>query len=80
MIGGLELCLKFNPKIYKSKGSSIREKAFTFDCCFGPNSTQDDVFSESGLTTLLKYAIDGYSSTIFAYGQVSKGLTTNQQL
>ncbi|KAG2374362.1 hypothetical protein C9374_010932 [Naegleria lovaniensis] len=59
---------------HKPKGNN-RDKGFTFDRCFGPDSTQDEVFSESGISDLLKYAIDGYASTVFAYGQTGCGKT-----
>ena len=53
----------------KSKGTAPREKQFTYDLCFGPEASQDDVFGDSGIVDLLKFALEGYSSTVFAYGK-----------
>eukprot|EP00049_Salpingoeca_infusionum_P026188 m.24307 g.24307 ORF g.24307 m.24307 type:complete len:1241 (+) comp8588_c0_seq1:191-3913(+) len=44
---------------------------FTFDRVFGPQSTQEEVYTDTG--SLIQSAIDGYPVCIFAYGQTSAG-------
>jgi kinesin family protein 12 len=39
------------------------------------SATQTDVFEESGVTTLLDKAMQGYACTIFAFGQTGSGKT-----
>ena len=50
-----------------------RKHAFDFDHCFGPESSNGDVYKEvSGLITSV---LDGYNVCIFAYGQTGTGKT-----
>lgn len=49
--------------------------AVTFDAVFGPNTTQEDFFSKSGVKEMLDMAIDGFSVTVFAFGQTGSGKT-----
>ena len=46
----------------------MRSYKFKFDSMFGMDCTQDDVF-DSVARDAVDAALDGYNSTIFAYGQ-----------
>ena len=47
---------------------------FTFDCVFGPRSTQQEVFEYAG-RAVVEDILQGFNGTIFAYGQTSSGKT-----
>jgi kinesin family protein C2/C3 len=57
-----------------AKGS---EKMFEFDHCFGPSSTQEQVFAE--VEALVTSVLDGYNVCIFAYGQTGSGKTFSME-
>jgi kinesin family protein 5 len=48
--------------------------AFTFDRVFGPDASQDHVFSYS-VKSIVDEVIKGYNGTVFAYGQTGSGKT-----
>ncbi|KAG9391603.1 Kinesin motor domain [Carpediemonas membranifera] len=48
-------------------------RAYTYDRCFGPDSTQRQVFGET--EHIIQSALDGYNCSIFAYGQTGSGKT-----
>ncbi len=50
------------------------EKRFTFDYCYGEDSTQSTIFADLGVPILEK-ALGGFNGTIFAYGQTGGGCT-----
>jgi hypothetical protein len=52
-------------------------EAQIFSCkrCFPVDASQDNVFSESGITDLLDSAVDGYRACAFAFGQTGSGKT-----
>ncbi len=52
----------------------ITEKSFEFDHCFGENSTQAEVYGKTAFP-MIESVLNGYSSTIFAYGQTGCGKT-----
>lgn len=47
---------------------------FTFDTCFKETTTQEEIFKVAGVP-IIKNVLDGYNSTIFAYGQTGAGKT-----
>jgi kinesin family protein 3/17 len=49
-------------------------KAFSFDSTFGPESTQQSVYEQTGFQ-LVENVLEGYNGTIFAYGQTGCGKT-----
>lgn len=46
-------------------------RSFVYDQCFGPTSTQDQVFEDT--ENLIQSAFDGFNVCIFAYGQTGSG-------
>ena len=51
-----------------------RTHSFTLDRVFGPDSTTDGIYHDS-VAPLVKAAMEGYNSTVLAYGQTSTGKT-----
>lgn len=49
------------------------KKQFIYDQCFGPLSTQEQVFQDT--ENLIQSAFDGFNVAIFAYGQTGSGKT-----
>ena len=54
-------------------------KAFAFDSIYGTNSTQDAVFQDL-VIPLVKNALAGDPSTVFAFGQTGSGKTFTMQV
>lgn len=54
--------------------SRIREHRFVFDRLFDENSSQDDIFTNT-TKPLLSSVLDGFNSTVFAYGATGCGKT-----
>jgi hypothetical protein len=52
-------------------------EAQIFSCkrCFPVEASQDNVFTNSGITDLLDSAVDGYRACAFAFGQTGSGKT-----
>lgn len=57
-----------------SSASSARDgrHAFTFDRVFGTTASQSSIYTES-VSPLVQRFLDGFNTTIFAYGQTSSG-------
>ena len=53
----------------KGKGKTKSKQTFQFDNVFTSFSTQEDIF-EATLQPIIKDVLNGYESTVFAYGQV----------
>lgn len=49
-------------------------KSFTFDAAYGPDSTQDAVYEETGFP-IVESLFQGFNGTVFAYGQTGCGKT-----
>lgn len=46
-----------------------------FDSVFGSETTQEELFKNTGIQNLLKKVVQGFNATIFAYGQTGSGKT-----
>ncbi|CAM9878721.1 unnamed protein product, partial [Discosporangium mesarthrocarpum] len=46
-----------------------RAQSFRCNYCFGEGTSQADVFERAGIPGLLRAAFEGYTGTVFAYGQ-----------
>lgn len=51
-----------------------KTKNFTFSHCFGPQTTQEEIYQSVG-SRAVTHILEGYNCTIFAYGQTSSGKT-----
>ena len=51
----------------EDKRSGVR---FHFDRVFTESCSQEQLFVECGIHSLINRCLEGYSSTVFAYGQV----------
>ncbi|GFR41254.1 hypothetical protein Agub_g1929, partial [Astrephomene gubernaculifera] len=51
-----------------------RDRRFTFDHAFGPNTTQEHVYQEV-VSPLVESCFDGFNVTVLAYGQTGSGKT-----
>jgi len=55
--------------------STIQRKHFDLDAVFGPDISQKDVYEVSVGDTVRQNILQGYNTTIFAYGQTASGKT-----
>eukprot|EP00762_Andalucia_godoyi_P002744 ANDGO_04515.mRNA.1 Osmotic avoidance abnormal protein 3 len=70
-----EVCLKVEgDTVFISNPSNGKEEGFTFDHAYWIDSPQESVYNDLGRPILDK-ALEGYNSTIFAYGQTGAGKT-----
>ena len=51
------------------------EKRFAYDRVFDQETTQEQVFEQSGAKGMVQQVVDGFHATVFAYGQTSSGKT-----
>ncbi len=66
-----------NKTVFQSKSTEKvqgRTHSYTLDRVFGTDATTDEVYHES-VASLVKRAMQGYNSTVLAYGQTSTGKT-----
>ncbi|MES1907216.1 MAG: hypothetical protein MHM6MM_000376 [Cercozoa sp. M6MM] len=70
--GGDSVVQKITPK-----SVSCGRHSFQFDCVFGPEATQQQVYQE--VAPLVTSCLDGYKVCIFAYGQTGSGKTYTMQ-
>eukprot|EP01006_Ploeotia_vitrea_P030596 TRINITY_DN62974_c0_g1_i1.p1 TRINITY_DN62974_c0_g1~~TRINITY_DN62974_c0_g1_i1.p1 ORF type:complete len:1046 (+),score=189.78 TRINITY_DN62974_c0_g1_i1:69-3206(+) len=49
-------------------------KTFSYDSCFDEKFEQEDIFNKE-LCPLVEYVLEGFNSTVFAYGQSGSGKT-----
>lgn len=66
-------CSLLNPRDF-----SAPSKLFTFDGVYGENSTTEQIYNEIAYP-LIESVLDGYNSTIFAYGQTGCGKSFSMQ-
>ncbi|KZV81078.1 P-loop containing nucleoside triphosphate hydrolase protein, partial [Exidia glandulosa HHB12029] len=58
------------------KGHSLQHKEFKADICFGPDTTQDDVYAKAiEDCNMIELALNGGLSCVLAYGQTGSGKT-----
>ncbi|GMH69323.1 hypothetical protein TrLO_g8416 [Triparma laevis f. longispina] len=60
--------------VIKGSGSRQQRSQYEFDNVFGMYSTQEEVFN-STLRPVIKDVLNGFESTVFAYGQTGTGKT-----
>ncbi|GMH87098.1 hypothetical protein TrVE_jg10935 [Triparma verrucosa] len=60
--------------VIKGSGSRQQRSSYEFDNVFGMYSTQEEVFN-STLRPVIKDVLNGFESTVFAYGQTGTGKT-----
>ncbi|TIB69154.1 hypothetical protein E3P77_00714 [Wallemia ichthyophaga] len=68
--GGKQITLESSTTTAEGKNRD-QSYNFTFDRVFGPQSLQDEIFSE--IEQLTQSVLDGYNVCIFAYGQTGSG-------
>ena len=58
----------------KNNQISIKNRTFTFDAVYGPESTQEEIYEEN-FRELVSSVLAGFNGTVFAYGQTGTGKT-----
>jgi hypothetical protein len=64
--------------IRSQQDAAASERQFSFDACFSPEASQQDVYDRSGRMVLGK-VLDGFNGCVFAYGQTGSGKTFTMQ-
>ena len=62
-------------KTVEAYGSDGKQQLFSCNNVFPPSSSQEDVFSNCGARELIQASMQGYYSTLFAYGPTGCGKT-----
>jgi hypothetical protein len=73
---GICLCALLQP-VWGVQGTNqidARDKRFTFDAVYGPESTQDEIYDKS-VQPLVTAFLSGLNASILAYGQTGAGKT-----
>jgi len=73
---GTESCINVTDEkaFWNNDKAAGKPKEFVFDRCFGPESTQQEVYKYAA-EPIVASIIEGYNGTVFAYGQTSSGKT-----
>lgn len=69
----LKLDLESAGPMWPMRGPPMR--SFSFDAVYGPETSQQAFFDGCGVREMLDAALDGYTSTVFAFGQTGSGKT-----
>ena len=69
----MRIKLKKQGAIGPSGGDKYYYEEHTFDSCFSPDASQEEVFEDTKM--LMQSAIDGYNVCLFAFGQTGSGKT-----
>ncbi|XP_038063245.1 chromosome-associated kinesin KIF4A-like [Patiria miniata] len=69
---GCQTCLNFIPN--EPQVVLGKNKAFTYDFTYGPNTMQEMVY-QSAVSPLVQGIFKGYNATVLAYGQTGSGKT-----
>lgn len=70
---GCKSVVQFKEETTLKVATSRGEKEWEFDCAFGMDSTQQQVFEDA--QRLVESCLDGFNVCIFAYGQTGSGKT-----
>lgn len=61
-------------KLHTHRELLVKDKKYTFDRVFKPNSSQIEVYSNV-VAPMIQDVVAGYNCTVFAYGQTGSGKT-----
>ena len=72
--------LRDEPVIVSTQSNEVPDgvAAYSFDHCFGPGSTQEEVYSAT-VQPAVQAVLEGFNATVFAYGQTGTGKTFSIQ-
>ncbi|KAJ2401251.1 Kinesin- motor protein, partial [Coemansia sp. RSA 2531] len=74
----LEVPSGFGLDVHTTNSKSSATLTYNFDGVFGPRTTQEQIY-EKVASPILEEVMQGYSCTIFAYGQTGTGKTYTMQ-
>ena len=64
---GSEMNMEARQRDMMEDPSTVAQHQFTFDCTYGPDSTQEQVYEQTAMPAVMS-VLQGYNATIFAYG------------